>query len=151
MRGLFGFLFFIISVFIVISLVCLLLPSKVTVTKSVDINASTEKVRDQIINFENWKNWYLAFTDENISIIKNPPSKDTLISVTLNDKQGRSNTLNLVDSSKQTLSINLESGSSTKVSYQFIFIPEKNNKTQLTWNVNTDMGWLPWKRIKGIF
>lgn len=151
MNRVFGFLFFIITVFIIFFLVSLLLPSKVTITKSVEINATPEKVRDQIIKFENWKNWYPAFTDENIIVVKNPPTKNILNSVTLSDKQGRSNTLNLVDSSNQTLDINLQSFSSAKVSYQFFIIPKNNNQTQVTWNINTDLGWYPWRRIRGIF
>ncbi|HET7114891.1 MAG TPA: SRPBCC family protein [Hanamia sp.] len=151
MKNVLNFLFFIITVFVIIFLVSLLLPSKVTVTKSVEINATPERVRDQIINFENWKNWYPAFTDENITIIKNPPSQNILNSVTLKDRQGKNVTLNLVDSSRNIITINLPSSSSAKVSYQFFLIPKKNNQVQLTWNINTDLGWYPWRRIRGIF
>lgn len=151
MKGFLNFLFFIITVFIVIFLVSLLLPSKVTVTKSVEINATQEKVRDQVINFGNWKNWYPAFTDENIKVIKNPPSQNILNSVTLNDKQGKDITLDMVDSSRNIITINLQSSSSAKVYYQFFLIPKINNQTQLTWNINTDMGWYPWSKIRGIF
>lgn len=151
MNRLLGFLFFIITVFLVIFLISLLLPSKVTITKSIEINATPKKVSDQIIKFKNWKNWYPAFTDENITVIKNQSAKNILNSVTLNDKQGRSNTLNLVDSSNHTLDINLQSISSARVNYQFFIIPKNNNQTQVTWNINTDLGWYPWKRIRGIF
>jgi len=144
------FIIFLIAVFIVIFLISLLLPSKVTVSKSVDINASEEAVSNQIVNFEEWKNWYPAFKDENISIIKNPPAVNTLASVTLKDRNGKSITLLLIDTSKQTININLQSASSTKVSYQFIMIPKINNQVQLTWNVNTNLGWLPWKKMEGI-
>lgn len=151
MKGVLNFLFFIITVFVIILLVSLLLPSKVTVTKSVEINATPERVRDQIINFENWKNWYPAFTDENITVIKNPPSQNILNSVTLKDKRGKDITLDMVDSSRNIITINLQSSSSAKVNYQFFLIPKINNQTQLTWNVNTDLGWYPWGRIRGIF
>lgn len=151
MKRLLVFFLFIIVVFIVIFLVSMLLPSKVTVTKSVEINAMPENVRDQIINFEQWKNWYPAFSDENITVIKNPTSQNILNSVTLNDKQGKNSTLNLVDSSQNTIDINVESSSSAKVSYRFILTPKMNNQTQLTWDVNTNLGWYPWRRIRGIF
>lgn len=144
------FIIFLLAVFIVIFLISLLLPSKVTVSKSVDINASKEAVFNQIVNFEEWKNWYPAFKDENISIIKNPPAANTLASVTLKDTNGKSVTLLLVDTSEQTINIDLQSASSTKVNYQFILTPKVNNQTLLTWNVNTNLGWLPWKKIEGI-
>jgi len=151
MKGILNFLFFIVTVFVIIFLVSLLLPSKVTVTKSVDINATKEKVRDQIINFGNWKNWYPAFSDEKTTIINNPPSQNIVNSVTLKGQQDKSVTLNMVDTSQNIISINLQSSSSAKVSYQFFIIPKKNSQTQLTWNINTDLGWYPWRRIRGIF
>jgi carbon monoxide dehydrogenase subunit G len=144
------FIIFLLAVFIVIFLISLLLPSKVTVSKSVDINAPKEAVFNQIVNFEEWKNWYPAFKDENISIIKNPPAANTLASVTLKDTNGKSVTLLLVDTSEQTINIDLQSASSTKVNYQFILTPKVNNQTLLTWNVNTNLGWLPWKKMEGI-
>lgn len=151
MKGLVNFLFFIITVLIVIFLAGLLLPSKVTVTKSVEINTTPEKVRDQIINFENWKNWYPAFTDENITVIKNPPSQNILNSVTLKDKQGKNITLDLVDSIHNKIAVRVKSWSSTKVYYQFSINAKPDNQTLLTWNIITDFGWYPWKRIQGIF
>ena len=145
------FIIFLLAVFIVIFLISLLLPSKVTVSKSVDINAPKEAVFNQIVNFEEWKNWYPAFKDENISIIKNPPAANTLASVTLKDVNGKSVNLNLVDTSQHIIDIQLQSSSLTKVNYQFVVVQKMNNQTQVTWNVNIDLGWLPWKKIQGIF
>jgi len=31
-----------------------------------------------------------------------------------------------------------------------LLIPKSNNEHQLTWNINIDMGWYPWKRVQGI-
>jgi hypothetical protein len=144
------FILFLLAVLIFIFLISLLLPSKVTVSKSVDINASEAKVKNQIIDFEQWKNWYPAFKDENFSVIKNPSTENHLPSVTLKDKKGKLVILDFIDTSKQTININLKSASSTEVNYQFILTPKINNQIQLTWNVNTNLGWLPWKKMEGI-
>jgi carbon monoxide dehydrogenase subunit G len=144
------FSIFILAIFIIIFLISFLLPSKVTVAKSVEINASQENVSSQITNFKNWENWYPAFKDENITVIKNSSEKDNLASVTLKDKNGKMVNLNLIDSSQNTIDIQLQSSSSTKVNYQFILTPKTNNQTQLTWNVNINLGWQPWKKIEGI-
>lgn len=145
------FVFFLLSVFVIIFLISLLLPSHVTVLKYVEINAPTEKVMNQIVNFEEWKNWYPAFKDENISVIKNSSPKNVLSSVTLIDVNGKSVNLNLLDTSQHIIDIGLQSSSLTKVNYQFVVVPKINKQTQLTWNVNIDLGWLPWKKIQGIF
>jgi carbon monoxide dehydrogenase subunit G len=144
------FIIFLLGVFIIIFLLALLLPSKVTVAKSVDINASHDKVKNQIANFEQWKNWYPAFKDENITIVKNPSKENIISSVTLKDKEGKTILLNLVDTSNNKINIDVESASSTKVDYTFLLIPKLNNQTQLTWDVNINLGWYPWKRIEGI-
>src|SRR5665213_1108853 len=149
--NIFRFIIFIVSVFIIIFLLALLLPTKVTVPKSVDINASRNKVKNLITNFDEWKNWYPAFKDSNSTITQNPPSKNFLSSVSLKDNKGKNITLNLVDTSGNKIIVDVESGSSTKVNYLFLFIPKENNQTQLTWDVNIDLGWYPWKRIEGIF
>ncbi|MDE3181822.1 MAG: SRPBCC family protein [Bacteroidota bacterium] len=144
------FIIFLLGVFIIIFLLALLLPSKVTVAKSVDINASHDKIKNQIANFEQWKNWYPAFKDENITIVKNPSKENIISSVTLKDKEGKTILLNLVDTSNNKINIDVESASSTKVDYTFLLIPKLNNQTQLTWDVNINLGWYPWKRIEGI-
>lgn len=145
------FLIFILVISILIFLSSLLLPSRVTVSKSVLINASAEKVSRQIIRFEQWENWYPAFKNEGVTVIKNPPKTGILASVTLKDKNEENIILNLIDSSQSRIDIEIETPSSTKVNYQFIITPEMNNQTQLTWDINADLGWLPWKRIRGIF
>ena len=144
------FIIFLLGVFVIILLLALLLPSKVTVAKSVDINASPEKVKNQIVHFDQWKNWYPAFKDQSITIQKNPSKAPILSSVTLKDKEGKAILLNLVDTADNQISIAVVSASSTKVGYRFVLIPKLNNQTQLTWDVNINLGWYPWKRIEGI-
>jgi len=144
------FIIFLLAIFIVIFSLALLLPSKVTVAKSVEINASHEAVKNEIVDFDEWKKWYPAFKDENVTILKNPSEKNIISSVTLKDKEGKKILLNLIDSANNKITINVESASSTQVQYEFLLIPKLNNQVQLTWNVNINLGWYPWKRIEGI-
>src|SRR6185312_7692073 len=148
--GIAKFIIFLLAVFIIILLLAFLLPSRVTVAKSVEVNAPRQNIMNQIVNFEEWKNWYPAFKDENISVIKNEASADYITSVTLKNKNGTAIVLNLIDTSNNQIDIRLQSSSSTKVTYQFLLIPKSNNEHQLTWNINIDMGWYPWKRVQGI-
>ncbi len=144
------FIIFLLGVFIVIFLLALLLPSKVTVAKSVEINASHNAAKNEIINFDEWKKWYPAFKDESATIIKNPSEKNIISSVTLKDKEGNTILLNLMDTANNKIEIDVQSASSTKVQYQFLLIPKMNNQAQVTWDVNINLGWYPWKRIEGI-
>jgi carbon monoxide dehydrogenase subunit G len=146
-----GFIAFLAVIFIIIFLLCLLLPSRVTVSKSVEIDATGEAVREQITRFDHWKHWYPAFQDETAAVTQNASAPGILWSVTLGDPQGKKVTLQLTDTSQNMIDVRLLTGSSAKVSYQFILIPKTNHRTQLTWNINTDLGWYPWRRIRGLF
>ena len=142
---------FIIAIFIFFFVLGLLLPSKVTVSKSVLINATTEKVSNQLVNFGQWKNWYPGFREGNVSVSKGSLESETRKSVTIEDKQGRIIRFNIIDIKPGSVEVEVRSSSSTKVGYQFIFTTKMNRQTQLTWNINADLGWYPWKRIRGIF
>ena len=53
--GFIKFVIFLLGVFIIILLLALLLPSKVTLAKSVEINAPRQNIMNQVVNFEQWK------------------------------------------------------------------------------------------------
>ena len=44
---------------------------------------------NQIVNFDEWKNWYPALKDENISVVRNKASADYISSITLKNKNVR--------------------------------------------------------------
>ena len=142
---------FSIVIIILIALAGLLLPSKITITKSVLINAPAERIRSQINDFNNWKNWYPAFKDSTIIVTNNILKRNTLQSVSLKDDNGKQIDLDLIFSSDDTIEVAVGSPSSTKVFYQFLLIPHLSGKTQLTLNINTFFKWYPWEKIKGIF
>ncbi len=145
------FIFSVLVILILIILAGLLLPSKVTVSKSTLINATQTRIDSEIQDFNNWKNWYPAFQNENVSVINNPAKPNILNSISLKDDKGKQLDLDLVESKPDTTSIILESQSTTKVNYQFILTSHSDGQTQLTWNVNTTLGWYRWEKIKGIF
>lgn len=148
-----SFLIFISSVafiFLVISFVGLLLPSKVTVTKSVLINAKFENIRRQISDFNNWKNWNPLLQKEAVNAIYNQ-LRGNQPSLSLNDNSGKQIDFKLIHSSNDTITVAVESHSPTKLVYQFLLIPHLSGKNQLTLNVNAYFKWYPWEKIKGVF
>jgi predicted PurR-regulated permease PerM len=104
-----------IVIIILIALAGLLLPSKVTIAKSVLINAPAEKIRSQVNDFSSWKNWYPAFQNNTISVTRNTLKKNSLQSVSLKDNNGKQIDLDLIVSSNDTIEVAVGSQSSTKV------------------------------------
>jgi hypothetical protein len=71
MRLIKAFLVGAIGLFIVITLLSLLIPSTVKVSRTTLINNTTSaKVLDQVVNLSNWKNWHPVFknSDTNVNI-----------------------------------------------------------------------------------
>ncbi|MDQ6890743.1 MAG: hypothetical protein M3Z56_10760 [Bacteroidota bacterium] len=127
--------------------ITLLLPSKVTVSKSIIINASLRKVAEQIQDFNNWKNWYPAFRNKDISITLD---YNLLISsAILKDKKGHEIKFSMNRNQKDTINIELHSNEKT-LTYQFIISTNKENNTQVIWNVNINLGSYPWRKIQGL-
>lgn len=127
------------------------LPSRVTIMKYAEINAPVEKVMNEIVDFNNWKDWYPALKNHEMDIHINPASASNLSSATLQDKSGKSIMLALTDTAQQIIDIHVITSSSTRVNYQFVLhTDDSKHKTDVTWSIRIDFGIWPWKRVQGI-
>ena len=131
-----------------LSLLSLLLPSKVSVTKSVGINAPYSEVYTYVNDFQKWPEWFLPMEEDSSVQIT---YKNDHSSVTLKDAKGVELIFEKIPSTADTINIALKSKSSADVFYQFILIPQSAQKTQIVFNINTYFKWYPWERIKGMF
>ncbi len=143
--------FFVTTVFALLIFLCFItifLPSSVTVSKTVLINAHTKNITAQIKNFHNWKNWHPFFQNKNIdvSITQNA---DTSFAILTNEDQKKIIFI-LLKSSENNISVVLNEGDKKNESYQFILLSNGEGQTQLTWNINSSLGWLPWKKFSGV-
>ena len=90
MRSVKLFIVSILSIFIVLALIGLLLPSKVTLSKSVLLDASLRETGAMINDFSKWKNWYPPMQKENVNVVINNSSTISLI-----DNAGKNITLQI--------------------------------------------------------
>lgn len=132
-----------------LSLFTIFLPSKVTVSKSVSVNAGMNLIKEQLENFDNWKNWHPLFKNKNITV-SITQNKDTSYATLTNEKQQKVSFI-LEDTINNNINLLLDEDGKINNSYQFILVPNGSSNTQLTWNVNTYLGWYPWKKLGGIF
>lgn len=147
----FRFAFGIAVILILMLLAAFLLPSRVTISKTALIAAPPSRVDSELVDFERWKNWFPPLQGENVTMIKLPARAGAINSVSLTDGQGKTLGLDLLLSKKDTILVALTSKSASRVHYQFIISNHNNAQTQITWNVNSDLGWYPWDKIRGIF
>jgi hypothetical protein len=143
---------FIIGVVILLGFLCLItvfLPSKITISRWVLINANEKAVATQINEFKNWKNRYPAFQSKNISAKISSPGDSSFVILTNENEKKLS--LALSKSSPEDINIRLTEEDQQPKTYRFILLPGSAGQTQITWNVNIELGWYPWKKLGGIF
>ena len=149
MRRIKIFLVAVVLLLALLYLITLFLPSRVTVSKSTQVNASRENVATQSRDFNKWKNWHPLFQNEDISV--NITQNHDTSSATLVNADRKILSFILLNSSPADIEVSLLQHNKVKDMYQFILIPNGAGNTQLTWNINTDLGWNPWRRLAGIF
>jgi len=143
---------FFIAVLILIAFLCLItvfLPSHITISKWVTVNANENAVATQVNDFNNWKNWYPAFQNKEITV--NISAEENKPVATLTNKNQKRISLSLLKSSPENINILVSEEKGKTKTYQFVLSPNGTGQTQLTWNVNMELGWYPWRKFAGIF
>lgn len=130
--------------------ITLFLPSKVTVSKSIEINAAALDVSMQIRDFNNWKNWYPAFRDKDVMVTLSPQNNPLIRSAELQDKEGHKILFSMIKQSTDTINVELQSNGKRTMNYQFVISAYGEGYTHVIWNANADLGWLPWRKIEGV-
>ena len=73
MRFIKGFLLAVTGLFIMITLLSLLMPSKVMTVRSVTIHGTAERVFEEIKDLKNWKHWHPVFMQDSNTISISTP------------------------------------------------------------------------------
>ena len=141
-----------IAVVLLIAFLCFItvfLPSHIIVSKWVTVNANENAVAVQVNNFNNWKNWYPAFQNKEVTV--NISEQDNKAVATLTNKNQKKVILSLLKSSPENISVYVSEENGNSKTYQFVLSPNGAGQTQITWNVNMQLGWYPWRKFAGIF
>jgi hypothetical protein len=151
MRYIKAFLIGLIGLFIAITLLSLLLPSEVKVSRAVVINASTGKVYAQIANLKNWKNWEPLFASDSavIHFSDSASGKFPFCDITYRNKQIHISMAELDSASVKFL---LQSKGEDDIFNEIDIVPVGvNNGIQVEWKALTKLKWYPWEKFYGIF
>jgi hypothetical protein len=151
MRLLKGFILALAGLFIVVTLVSLLIPSKVVVSRGVVVNATASKILPQIVNLHNWEHWHPVF--------KAMPgamhySKDTIGpgSFCEWENNGKKNKLLITAQADNQVSIALvRKGENDVINILSILPLADSGSVQVEWRAQTKLKWYPWEKFYGIF
>ena len=143
-------IFFIIGILLLLlffTAFTLFLPSKVTVAKSIRINASSPEILSQTNNFNNWKTWYPVFRDSNV-IVTITGSNNR--SAELVDKYGRKMVFRILAVSNNEVDVELYVKEKSVTTYKIMLQSPGTTSTDVTWIAITNLGWYPWKKLQGL-
>jgi hypothetical protein len=143
----------IIGLFVLMTLISLLIPSNVVVTRNVVINSvDTIAIKKQIAQCENWVNWHPIFkqvsTSDKASISVVQPNTVYDIFTQNSKTQLTYTTANNISQVCFTFSIKGEHPIENIV--QISTIPNTNT-TQVTWLAKNHFSWYPWQKFYAIF
>ncbi len=146
-----GFTIVIVGLFIFITLLSLFIPSKVTVTRGVVINAKANLIFNEISNLHNWIHWQPVFNKDS-AIIKFKTDNNGQCYSCEWESKGKNNKIQLTHNSYNLLTALLTRDGENDVLNTIRILPlADNSQVQVEWNILIKLKWYPWQKFHGIF
>jgi len=140
-----------IGLFIVMTLLSLLIPSKVKVSRTTLINNTTiAKVSEQVSILPNWKHWHPVFksSESKIYII---PTRTGISSAEIL-YGSKSAKVVITASTNNSVKFLLQSPRENDIENEIIITPIPNQPdVQVEWRALNKLKWYPWEKFYGIF
>ena len=127
---------------IILSAFSILLPSKINVSKAIDINAPTDSIISNIADLSNWHRWY---ADSSSAKISNPSTgKGASISFA-------KSTVTILSSGSNTIKAEWRTKDNTPMVGAFnIYKDSSDVITTVQWHFIQEVKWYPWEKFASI-
>ena len=146
-----GALIVFIGIFIFITLISLLIPSRIVTARAVAVQADSIKLFNEISNLKNWKHWHPVFMNDSSTIkIISTGSVENNSAEWIT--KGKKNTL-LITNAKYpaiTFLLKREGENDSENAISLTSVQEQGNM-QVQWVAVTKLKWYPWDKFSGIF
>ncbi|HMG82385.1 MAG TPA: SRPBCC family protein [Ferruginibacter sp.] len=150
MRFIKPFIIGITGLFIVVTLLSLLIPSRIRVSRATVINASPDKILAQLTELKNWPNWHPLFKKDSVTITYATPSntQNAYCDITYN---GKITHLQVTGFDSSSIRFLLTSKGEDDIENELSVTPVENGQVQVEWKALTILPWYPWEKFYGIF
>ncbi|HMK04008.1 MAG TPA: SRPBCC family protein [Ferruginibacter sp.] len=139
------------GLFIFITLISLLIPSKIRVTKAVAIQAEAARVFAQISDIQNWKNWQPVFKRDSAVIVFGKDGEGNVNSIEWESK-GKKNKFIITSKKDNAITASLLREGESEVLNTITILPvAEQHQVQVEWNALIKLKWYPWEKFYGIF
>lgn len=151
MRLVKGFIIVLIGLFVFITIFSLFIPSKVSVTRGVMINAKADRVFGEISNLQNWKHWQPVFNKDSV-LMKFDTDAEGKSNVCQWDSKDKKNTLQITGKKNNELTATLSREGENEVLNTIRVLPlADSSQVQVEWHILIKLKWYPWEKFYGIF
>ena len=132
-----------ILLFLLITGISLFIPSKVRISKAVNMQAESDNIYREISNIQNWKNWHPALKDlggEEFSLLEDGSMKvkNNFLRITKKDQE-----MVIAEFKK-------EGGRPLISGMKLISYPQPDSLT-VQWYMDFNLPWYPWEKFKSLF
>jgi len=146
-----GFFVVLAGLFVFITILSLLIPSKLMVTRAVVINANADKVFNEISNLQNWKHWQPVFINDSANIRFESDASGISNSCEWESKD-KKNRVIITAKEENAITVSLIREGENDVFNSIKVLPlADSNQVQTEWNVLIRLKWYPWEKFYGIF
>ncbi len=122
-----------------------LIPSSVTVSRVININAPADSVYSTLNNLSKWKLWLENYDSSNASFTVNTLGKGAQLKL-------NNTTVTIVQTSRQSIKTIWQVGRSEPLSSYFNIVSNQTPPlTTLQWQFNQELKWYPWEKFAAIF
>ncbi len=151
MRLIKGFVLAIAGLFIMITLLSLLIPSKVMVTRGVVVSANAKKVFAELANLRNWQHWQPIFKSDSLKLNFSMDSTG-VNSFCEWESGGKKNKFTITGIKEFEITTPLSREGENDVTNTITILPlADSNSVQVEWRALTKLKWYPWEKFYGIF
>ncbi|MCY7293270.1 MAG: hypothetical protein LH615_13915 [Ferruginibacter sp.] len=151
MKILKGALIVFIGIFVFITLISLLIPSRIVTARAVAIQSDSIKLFNEISDLKKWKNWHPVFMNDT-SAIKISSSVNMINDYAEWTTKGKKTSIVFTEVKYPIITFLLkrEGENDSQNTISVMAVQEQGNM-QAQWVAITKLKWYPWEKFSGIF
>jgi hypothetical protein len=141
----------ILGLSILVTLISFLIPSEVHGRRGVVVKADSEKIRNQVAVFFNWKNWYPEFKEnaDKLTYANVSTGQDPVCNLTV---KGRSTDYKMVKNNELLVTVIQQKKGQNDIENIFTFSKDSaTGGTYVDWKFISTTKWYPWEKFAAMF
>lgn len=151
MKQLKGVVFVLAGLFLMITLVSLLMPSKVMTVRSVVIHSDSKSIISQVNDLSNWKHWHPVFSKDSNAIKISNPSYGVNAYASWNPNGVETKLLITEAGATHIKASIMRPGEKDVINIISVNPVSDSTAMQVEWRALTTLRWYPWEKFYGIF